>query len=96
LGRFWLGTGLALLVGAGALAEEGLERVASLVRTGDDRGALTQINLLPNHDRDSDALRYLEGRLLSNVPRRCVMIRCADGQALRRNAATAPMRDRYC
>jgi soluble lytic murein transglycosylase len=71
LGRFWLGTGLALLVGAGALAEEGLERVASLVRTGDDRGALTQINLLPNHDRDSDALRYLEGRLLSNVGRPC-------------------------
>ena len=60
-----------MLVGAGALAEEGLDRVASLVRSGDERGALTQIELLPEQVGDSDALRYLEGRLLLATGRPC-------------------------
>ena len=53
-----------MLVGAGALAEEGLARVATLVRTGDELGALKQIALLREDVRDEDALRYLDGRLL--------------------------------
>jgi thioredoxin-like negative regulator of GroEL len=60
-----------LLVGAGALAEEGFERVASLVRNGDERGALAEINLLADQDGNSDALRYLEGRLLLDLGRPC-------------------------
>jgi soluble lytic murein transglycosylase len=60
-----------LLAGAGALAEDGLERVASLVRTGDERGALKEIALLPGRTRDGDALRYLEGRLLLDIGRPC-------------------------
>ena len=68
---FWFGAGFALLVGAGALAEEGLDRIASLVRSGDEAGALEAIELLSENDRDSDALRYLEGRLLLAVDRPC-------------------------
>ena len=60
-----------MLVGAGALAEEGLARVATLVRTGDELGALKQIALLREEVRDEDALRYLEGRLLLEVGRPC-------------------------
>jgi soluble lytic murein transglycosylase len=60
-----------LLVGAGALAEEGLDRIASLVRSGDEAGALEAIELLSENDRGSDALRYLEGRLLLAVDRPC-------------------------
>jgi soluble lytic murein transglycosylase len=60
-----------LLVGAGALAEEGLARVATLVRTGDELGALEQIALLSEDVRGEDALRYLEGRLLLDVGRPC-------------------------
>ena len=60
-----------MLVGVGALAEEGLDRVAALVRTGDERGALDQIELLSSDARESDALRYLEGRLLLGVGRPC-------------------------
>ena len=60
-----------MLVGAGALAEEGLDRIASLVRSGDEAGALEAIELLSENDRDSDALRYLEGRLLLAVGRPC-------------------------
>ncbi len=66
-----MGTGLALLVGAGALAEEGLDRVATLVRTGDELGALKEIALLSEGVRGEDALRYLEGRLLLDVGRPC-------------------------
>lgn len=66
-----MGAGLAWLVGASALAEDGLERVAALVRIGDDRGALKEIALLPDRRRDEDALRYLEGRLLLAVGRSC-------------------------
>lgn len=69
--RFWLGLGFAWLVGAGALAADGLERVSSLVRTGDERAALRELALLPEGDRDEDALRYLEGRLLLSVGRSC-------------------------
>ena len=68
---FWFGAGFALLVGAGALAEEGLDRIASLVRSGDEAGALEAIELLSENDRGSDALRYLEGRLLLAVDRPC-------------------------
>jgi len=71
LQRFWLGAGFALLVGAAALAEEGLDRVATLVRMGDERGALEEIALLSEDARDADALRYLEGRLLLDVGRPC-------------------------
>ena len=60
-----------MLVGAGALAEEGLDRIASLVRSGDEAGALEAIELLSENDRGSDALRYLEGRLLLAVDRPC-------------------------
>lgn len=63
--------GCAFLVGAGALAEDGLERLASLVRTGDERGALREIALLPEQQADEDAVRYLEGRLLLAVGRSC-------------------------
>ena len=59
------------LVGAGARAADGLKRVASLVRAGDERGALEQIALLPEQQREEDALRYLEGRLLVAVGRSC-------------------------
>ncbi len=60
-----------MLVGAGALAESGLDRVASLVRTGDELGALEAIALLPEDVRGEDSLRYLEGRLLLAVGRPC-------------------------
>jgi soluble lytic murein transglycosylase len=82
---FWLGAGFALLVGAGALAEEGLARVADLVRVGDDLGALEQISLLPEEVRSDDALRYLEGRLLLNAGRPCDSM-----DALARTPATLP------
>jgi soluble lytic murein transglycosylase len=59
------------LFGAGALAEDGLASLASLVRTGDDRGALREIALLPEQRSDEDAVRYLEGRLLLAVGRSC-------------------------
>jgi soluble lytic murein transglycosylase len=73
--RFWLGAGFAWLVGASALAEDGLERVAARVRIGDERGALKEIALLPERRRDEDALRYLEGRLLLAVGRSCDAMR---------------------
>jgi soluble lytic murein transglycosylase-like protein/TolA-binding protein len=60
-----------LLVGAGALAEEGLDRVATMVRTGDELGALKEIALLSEGVRGEDAVRYLEGRLLLGVGRPC-------------------------
>ncbi len=60
-----------MLAGAGALAENGLDRVASLVRTGDERGALREITLLAGDTRNEDALRYLEGRLLLGTGRPC-------------------------
>ncbi|MBW1874993.1 MAG: hypothetical protein JRI98_06350, partial [Deltaproteobacteria bacterium] len=69
--RFWLVAGFALLVGVGALAEEGLDRVAALVRIGDERGALKELELLSEEAREADTLRYLEGRLLLGVGRPC-------------------------
>ena len=77
--------GFALLVGAGALAEEGLDRVATLVRTGDERGALREIALLSRDARDADGLRYLEGRLLLDVGRPCDAM-----DTLARTPATLP------
>ena len=74
-----------MLVGAGALAEEGLDRVASLVRVGDQGGALKAIELLSEDGRDSDALRYLEGRLLLAVGRSCDAM-----EKLARTPATLP------
>ena len=66
-----MGAGFVLFAGAGALAEEGLVRVATLVRTGDELGALKEIALLSEDLRGEDALRYLEGRLLLDVGRPC-------------------------
>ena len=54
-----------------ALAEGGLDRVASLVRVGDDSGAMAAIATLPEQTREQDALRYLEGRLLLATGRPC-------------------------
>jgi soluble lytic murein transglycosylase len=82
---FWIGAGFVLLVGAGALAEDGLNRVASLVRMGDERSALSEIQLLSEDARDSDALRYLEGRLLLDVGRSCDAM-----EKLARTPATLP------
>ncbi|MBW2585973.1 MAG: hypothetical protein JRD92_03390 [Deltaproteobacteria bacterium] len=82
---FWIGAGFVLLVGAGALAEDGLDRVASLVRMGDERSALSEIELLSEDARDSDALRYLEGRLLLDVGRSCDAM-----EKLARTPATLP------
>jgi soluble lytic murein transglycosylase len=65
----------ASLVSALALADDGLEHLASLVRTGDERGALEQIELLPEGRRQEDDLRYLEGRLLLSVGRSCDAMR---------------------
>jgi soluble lytic murein transglycosylase-like protein/TolA-binding protein len=63
--------GFVLLVGAGALAEEGLDRIATLVRAGDDDRALEEVALLSDNTRNADPLRYLEGRLLLAVGRPC-------------------------
>ena len=60
-----------MLACAWALAADGLQGVASLVRTGDERGALAEIATLPAEARDEDAVRYLEGRLLASVGRPC-------------------------
>jgi soluble lytic murein transglycosylase-like protein len=59
------------LVCAGALASDGLDRVASLVRQGDDAAALKAIEALPEDIRDTDRVRYLWGRLLLAVGRPC-------------------------
>ena len=53
------------------MAGDGLDRVASLVRAGDERGALKEIALLPEGTRNEDSLRYLEGRMLLAVGRPC-------------------------
>lgn len=58
-------------VGALALGEAGLDRVASLVRTGDDAAALLAIGELPEGLAEDDAVRYLRGRLLLEVGRPC-------------------------
>jgi soluble lytic murein transglycosylase len=62
---------LIWLAGAAALAEDGLERVASFVRRGDEHGALAEIALLPSGIRRREDLRYLEGRLLLDAGRPC-------------------------
>ncbi|UCH29345.1 MAG: lytic transglycosylase domain-containing protein [Myxococcales bacterium] len=69
--HFWLGASGIWLVCALALAEGGLERVASLVRTGDDQGALDAIAALSEETQDEDGLRYLKGRLLLATGRPC-------------------------
>ena len=69
--RFGLGASVVFLVGASALASGGLERVASLVRVGDDGAALRAIAELPDATRDEDAVRYLKGRLLLSAGRPC-------------------------
>lgn len=66
-----LGAWVAWLACALALAEGGLEHVASLVRAGDARGALEEIARLPEKARDEDSVRYLQGRLLLDVGRPC-------------------------
>jgi soluble lytic murein transglycosylase len=71
LRRFWLGASVVWLVCVSALGEAGLERVASLVRTGDVEGALAAIAELPTEAQDDDSLRYLKGRLLLAVGRPC-------------------------
>ncbi|MCZ6805419.1 MAG: transglycosylase SLT domain-containing protein [Deltaproteobacteria bacterium] len=68
---FWLGVGFTWLACAVALAAGDLDRVASLVRAGDDRAALHEIDQLPQSARDADSVRYLEGRLLLDVGRPC-------------------------
>ncbi len=69
--RVGLGASVVCFVGASALASDGLEHVASLVRVGDDSGALEAIAELPEATRDEDAVRYLTGRLLLAVGRPC-------------------------
>ncbi|MGB5695899.1 MAG: lytic transglycosylase domain-containing protein [Polyangiales bacterium] len=69
--RSWLGVGCALFIAVSAFAEEGIGLVASLVRSGDERGALTAMERLPEQTRNQDGLRYLEGRLLLDVGRPC-------------------------
>lgn len=67
----WLGAWIAWLACAWALAEGGLERVAKLVRAGDAEEALVEIATLPAQQRDEDAVRYLQGRLMLEVGRPC-------------------------
>ena len=66
-----LGAGVALLACASALAADGLQGVAALVRAGDERAALERIASLPEQTRKEDAVRYLEGRLLANLGKPC-------------------------
>lgn len=68
---FWLGVGLAWVGCAIAFAAEDLRAVAGLVRDGDAPAALLAIGELSPRTRDSDSVRYLEGRLLSEVGRSC-------------------------
>ncbi len=68
---FWLGAWVAWLACAWALADSGLERVASLVREGEPHQALEEIGHLPGELRDEDAVRYLQGRLMLEVGRPC-------------------------
>jgi soluble lytic murein transglycosylase len=56
---------------AWALAQEGLDRVASSVRLGDEAGALRAIEALSEEAREDSGLRYLRGRLLLDVGRPC-------------------------
>jgi len=62
---------MVCLASTAALADDGLERVASLVRSGDEHAALEQIALLPDRIRNGEPLRYLEGRLLLEEGRPC-------------------------
>ena len=54
-----------------ALAAGELDRVASLVRAGEGRAALREIDQLSPSDRDADSVRYLQGRLLLDVGHPC-------------------------
>ncbi|MEM7435085.1 MAG: transglycosylase SLT domain-containing protein [Myxococcota bacterium] len=67
----WLGVGLAWLCCAGAFAASSLEEVAARVRSGEDQAALRLILELPESTRETDRVRYLEGRLLLSVGRPC-------------------------
>jgi soluble lytic murein transglycosylase len=66
-----LGASVVWLVCALALAEDGLARVAYLVRTGDEAAALRAVETLPPQTRNEDAVRYLRGRLLLSAGRPC-------------------------
>ena len=83
--RIWLGASVVWLVCAWALAEEGLERIASLVRAGDEQEALGAIAALPEETRDEDSLRYLRGRLLLAAGRPCDAM-----EALAQRSSTLP------
>ncbi|UCH29449.1 MAG: lytic transglycosylase domain-containing protein [Myxococcales bacterium] len=83
--RFWLGASVVWLVCAWALAEGGLERIASLVRAGDEQEALGAIATLPEKIRDEDSLRYLRGRLLLAAGRPCDAM-----EALAQSPSTLP------
>ena len=54
-----------------AFAAGDLDRVAALVRAGDGRAALAEIDELSQSDRDTDSVRYLQGRLLLDVGHPC-------------------------
>jgi hypothetical protein len=71
LRRSTLGVTVFWLLCAGALADQSLEHVASLVRSGDDRDALQSIAELPDSIRREERVRYLEGRLLLRVGQPC-------------------------
>ena len=66
-----LGVGLCALWVAAAFAAGDLESVAAYVREGEEQRALQGIAALPTRERNSDAVRYLEGRLLLEVGRPC-------------------------
>jgi soluble lytic murein transglycosylase len=68
---FWLGAWVAWLACAWALAEGGLERVASLVRASEPHRALEEISRLPSQLRDEEGVRYLQGRLMLEIGRPC-------------------------
>ena len=69
------------LVCAWALAEGDLERVAELVRIGDDAGALRAIEGLPDAAKEDAGLRYLHGRLLLDQGRPCDAMEALDQTA---------------
>lgn len=66
-----MGAALCWLVCAAAPAQEGLDRVASLVRSGHRAEALGSIRTLPIATRAQAPVEYLEGRLLLDAGRPC-------------------------
>lgn len=53
------------------MAAGDLESVAALVRVGEDRAALREVRSLPEALQETDAVQYLEGRLLLEVGQPC-------------------------